>query len=190
VATVQGLRLDRNITAVQFSFVPSVGIVAAQIDKLGLDIRSFKVPLTRSVDKVMIPSIRANFEAEGRPPWEPLADYTIEVRGSSGPILNRSGRLKRMMGARARWTITSKSATIFDLPESIWYGKVHQGGASVSIGKIVSGSGAGAVIEAVNIGIPQRQFVMFQPEDEENIEKVFGEWLDERIARAGFHKGI
>jgi phage gpG-like protein len=35
--------------------------------------------------------------------------------------------------------------------------------------------------------IPARPFVLFQPEDEEAIERVFSDWLDERIARAGFN---
>lgn len=188
----RGLRIDRAI--VGFEFKPSVGILARDIDKLGQDIRSFKVPLTRSVREVMIPSIRENFEAQGRPEaWEPLAEYTQKRRAeegysAGGPILQRKGLLMRTMGYVSIWTITTSFATIKDLPQRIWYGKLHQSGYG-SFAAVVArhGGNISAALEETGAGakkvrIPQRQFVMIHPEDADAIQYVFSVWLGERIA--------
>lgn len=124
----ENLRFDRSIQA--FEFKPSLGIVAKSIDKFRMDIRSFREPLKRSVQQVMIPSFRENFIVGGRPSWEPLAVETVRKRGATGPILIRSGKLKRGVTTLSIWTITDKAATIKDLPPRIWYGKVHQGGSA------------------------------------------------------------
>jgi phage gpG-like protein len=124
-----GLRLDEGIVA--WEFKPSLGILARDIDKLGIDIRSFKEPLMRAIKTVMIPSFRKNFEEEGRPAWEPMAEATEMIRereGSSGALLNRTGALKRVMGQQNIWTVTRESASIQDLPEKVSYGKIHQEG--------------------------------------------------------------
>lgn len=194
MARVGGLRLDRGL--VSFEFHPSIGILARDIDKLGLDIRSFKEPLTRAVRQVMIPSIRQNFAVGGRPPWETLAEDTMKLReqggyGPGGPILVRTGALQRNMGYLTMWTVTSNFATIKDLPARIWYGKIHQSGYG-SFGSLVrtAGSAKEALAQTgtrhdAKISIPARPFVMFQPEDILAIEEVFGTWLDERILRSG-----
>ena len=130
-----GLRLDTNITSVNWSFKPSVGIVARDVDRLGLAISDFKVPLTRSVENVMIPSIRQNFVVGGRPSWEPLStetEYRRESKGfGSGPTLVRTGALQRAATSLDIWSIGSAFATVKALPEEVAYGAVHQGGASV-----------------------------------------------------------
>src|SRR6478609_7078686 len=97
----------RQVTSVDLHFQPSVGILARKVDKLNLSIRSFKEPLHDSVKKVMIPSIRKNFDAQGRPAWTPLSAATVLRRGATGPILNRSGALRRTMGYLKIWTIDS-----------------------------------------------------------------------------------
>lgn len=126
-ASVDGLRFDTHIMG--FEFRPSLGIVAKDIDTFGADIRSMREPLQRSVRQVMIPSFRTNFSSGGRPAWEPLTAATIRMRkGASGPILIRSGALLRTMSTQRIWTITQSSATIKDLPDKVWYGKVHQEG--------------------------------------------------------------
>lgn len=66
------------------TFTPTVAILAGRIDKLGMDIRSFKEPLTRSVRDVMTVSIRRNFDVGGRPTWEPLSETTLARRASAG----------------------------------------------------------------------------------------------------------
>jgi len=133
-ASISKIRFDKSIEA--FEFRPSLGIVAKRIDRFGIDIRSMREPLKRSVQQVMIPSIRKNFTVGGRPAWEPLAASTIKQRKSAWPILVRTGRLRRGVTTLKVWSIGQTTATIRDLPERIWYGKVHQGG--------VEGSGTNA----------------------------------------------
>jgi phage gpG-like protein len=195
----RGLRFDKGL--VSFSFTPSIGLFARDVNKLGLDIRSFKEPLTRSVRQVMIPSIQQNFTVGGRPAWEPLSEATGKIReeagyGASGPILVRSGALQRNMGFLSMWQVTSTFATIRDLPSRIWYGKLHQSGYG-SFSALVERSGG--VKEALaevgtgreaKIAIPPRPFVMFQDQDVRDIGQVFSKWLDERIARSGAFRGV
>jgi phage gpG-like protein len=133
---LSGLRTDSVIKA--FDFSPSIGILARDVDKMGIDIRSFRVPLTEAVRSVMIPSIQANFQAGGRPDsWEPLSEATQVIRsraGQSGPILVRSGALMRNMGYMTMWDITKDYAIIKQLPPRVWYGAVHQGGYENNVG--------------------------------------------------------
>lgn len=166
-----GVRDD--LIGLGWSFEPSLAITASQLDKLGIDIRSFKEPLKRCVQQVMAPSFRKNFDAEGRPDaWEPLAEWTVEYRElkgftGDGPILNRTGLLKRTMQQLNIWTINTTTASLQGLPDKIWYGAIHQAGYA-------GGGKANA--------IPQRQFALLQDEDFDAIEKIFEDWLDERIA--------
>jgi phage virion morphogenesis protein len=166
-----GLRIDLGL---QFEFKPSLGITARHIDNLGRGIRSFREPLKRSIQQVLAPSFRKNFEAGGRPEqWEPLSEFAVEMRdGSERPILVRSGMLKRTIQQFNIWTVDTEKAAILDLPQKIWYGKIHQGGA-------VGRARRGAQTET-----PARPFVLIQEEDFSKIERVFEIWVAERIARS------
>lgn len=169
---VKGLRLDIDL---QFKFQPSIGIQAARMEKFGMDIRSFREPLKRSIQQVLAPSFRKNFDMEGRPdPWAPLAEFTVDQRGNTGPILNRSGVLKRTIQQLNIWTIDTQKAAILDLPQKIWYGKLHQGG--------YKGTGA------ATFTFPARPFVLIQDEDYDAIEAVFLKWLQERAIASGAFK--
>ena len=152
----------------RMDFQPSPAIIAAGLLKMADDVSSAREPLTKAVKEVMIPSFQKNFDSGGRPGWQPLADYTVEVRGSATPILVRSGALQRTMGQMGIWTITDQHAVIERLPENVWYGNIHQ-----------SGSRKKTVI-------PARPFALIQPEDEEKIVEIFDEWLGERAAKAGW----
>jgi phage gpG-like protein len=149
------LRLD-IITSVKWEIRPSVGIVAKDVDRLGLDIRSFREPLIKIVRLVMIPSIKKNFSSGGRPPWEPLAADTVKARGySAWPILERTGRLKRRATQLSIWDIGLTSATVRSLPSDVFYGYYHQaggggagqhGGASALLQHAPGSAGAKALI--------------------------------------------
>lgn len=195
--------------ALEIYFEPAMIISARKVDKLGLMIRSFREPLKRSLQRVVIPSIKANFAAGGRPRWTALAERTVNNRGTAEPILIRSGALSKVMGQLNIWTIDIEKAFIKDLPGSVWYGKVHQAGLegtrsesaaefkgslNIGLGKRggrIKRSDYGTAGQKMandntgSAGIPQRQFVMLQPGDEEKIHLVFQEWLDERILAAG-----
>lgn len=139
-------------------------ILAHDLDQLLIDIRSFKEPLTRSIKQVIIPSIRRNFAAGGRPEWQELSAQTISDRIRQGypvwPPLTKTGSLKKKATVFANWSITKDSA-IMNEPK-IKYAKYHQAGTSK---------------------MPQRPFAMIQDEDEDDVENVFRIWLEERIRR-------
>lgn len=201
---LKGLRINQGITSAMLpglSFEPTLGITARRIDKLGIDIRSFHEPLKRAIQQVAAPSFQRNFDTGGRPDrWDPLSEGTIEVQknlgGSHTDVMIKSGLLRRTMGQVNIWTITKESAILRDLPESVWYGKVHQKGLEGEGGKASKGAyekrraavnkalrGGGSVKAKYVPTIPARPFVLLQPDDVEAIEKVFDTWLGERIDR-------
>lgn len=207
-ARVKGLRIDDAIAGVGWKFEPSIGLVAARVDKLGLDIRSFREPLKRVIQQVMAPSFKKNFDAEGRPDsWTPLSDATLAIREregyGDGPILDRTGALKKTMQQLNIWSVSGTAAAIRDLPQAVWYGKVHQAGYGSFAGRIKQhGGDAKAALIALNdeirtggasghmkVAIPQRQFVMIQETDYDDIEAVFTKWLQERIDRDWSQRG-
>ena len=163
---------------IDVSFDPSPLVIAAAFDKMSLDIRSFKEPLKRSVQQVIIPSIRKNFESGGRPRWAPLVTDTETIREyygfSSGPPLIRSGLLQRAATQLNIWTIDTQQAYVNDLSAAqggrVWYGVLQQNG-------FVGGYGAKT---------PARPFLMIQEEDTVEIEEVFLTWVEERMVEAGF----
>lgn len=192
------------------TFSPTLGIAAGRIDKLGLDIRSFKEPLTRAIREVMVPSIKRNFSEGGRPAWEPLSEATMSIRawkgvGGSSPLIS-SGLLARTASQINIWDVNQTSAVIRDLPDKVWYGKIHQGGydgGSMSSlikkfgGDVGAASAAhtaglisGASSQRTAAAIPARPFLVYQDEDEDGITQVFIDWLEERIQRAWPSVGI
>lgn len=218
-SALRNLRLDQGITS--FEFKPSIGILARGIDKLGIDIRSFREPLMRSIKLVMIPSFLENFQSQGRPSWEPMAEATEMLRereGTSGPLLNRTGRLKRVAQQQNIWTVTTESASIRDLPQKVWYGKVQQDGIggmgrrvkaeiarAAKAGKRISaGQAAHAAQKQLDkeilagksvgggstVNIPARPFIAFQEEDMDGVYEVFQAWLEERLMVHTLRKGI
>lgn len=201
-----GLRFRGNVS-MGWQVTPSIGLVARDIDKLGLDIRSFKKPLTDSVKKVIIPSIRKNFDVGGRPPWEDLSEATIKLRGSAWPILRRTGRLRRGATQFNIWDIGQESATVRKLPPGVWYGALHQqgfGGFGTFMSAAQKRAGRGATSSEVlgmafgmmeearggpggerAVRIPQRRFIMLQEDDVDDIQEIFLDWLLDRARRVG-----
>lgn len=179
MVTVSGLAIYPRIVHTDITLTPAVGILAKDIDKLGLDIRSFRVPLTRAVKQVIIPSIRKNFDVEGRPRWAALSSATVELRGENHPILRRSGALRRGATQFNIWTIGRTSAIVQHLPDRVWYGYLHQAGYGQATAAQLTGEITG---EEAPIRIPQRQFIMLQREDADAIHAIFHEWLGERMA--------
>jgi phage gpG-like protein len=181
-----------------FSFKPTMAMSAKAFDKLGMDIRSFRVPLKRSIQEVIAPSINKTFLAHGRPEtWTPYADDTVRMKMSdpknkygSNFILMRSGLLWSTMQQLNIWTITTTQAAILDLPEKIWYGALHQGGFGQSGSAMFAQLGGRfATPEEIKasggkafVHIPARPFAVLQdPQDLDGIAKVFDLWIAERI---------
>src|SRR6185503_20125327 len=89
---------QHTASSVEVNFEPSLALLARRVDKLGADIRSFRVPLKMAIQQVVIPSIRKNFDQGGRPTWEPLSEHTIRNRKGGTQPLVRTGLLRRQMG--------------------------------------------------------------------------------------------
>src|SRR5690349_1241826 len=156
----------------ELTFKPSLSVIRRDLLLLSVDLRSLHEPLKRSVQQVIIPSIRANFDAQGRPAWAPYAASTIEFHEMLGidmsrSMLDKTGALKRTATTLAIWTIGKEDATLNSLPPNVWYGNLHQTGGK-------GGKGPKGIM-------PARPFIMFQDEDYEKITEVFAKWLDERI---------
>jgi phage gpG-like protein len=180
-----------------FDFKPSLALSARNFDTLDVDIRSFREPLKRSIQKVIAPSFAKNFESNGRPNgWQAYADDTTQMKMDDpnnryGPtdILRRSGLLYKTMQQYNIWTVSTTQAAILSLPDKIWYGNLHQEGFGqratafadplhIPLDQLAQGQN--------KVYLPARPFALLQDEDLDGIQTVFGEWLDERIiARLG-----
>lgn len=197
-----GLRFD-NMVDLGFDFKPSLAMSARQFDKMGVDIRSFREPLKRSIQRVISPSIGQNFISNGRPEgWVPYADATVDMKmhdpkNKFGPedMLRRSGLLWKTMQQLNIWTITQTQAAILTLPNKIWYGGIHQSGFGMQSSSVTAGAGGvgalkGAILSpeqlrsagaAASVNIPARPFAMFQTQDLDRVQEVFADWLEERV---------
>lgn len=210
MVSIAGLRFDTNLSSAlvpTLTFEPSIGISAGKLLAMSAGIESMKDPLTQAVKEVMTKSIAQNFATGGRPTWEPLSEATVSIRGSSEPVLVRSGNLARVAITEDIWTITDKAAIIRDLPDDVWYGKVHQAGyegASMSALIKKHGGDISAAMEAhtnsllnalagtedltgqsrTSPSIPARPFLDFQDEDEDDIERIFENWLGVEFDKA------
>lgn len=122
-------------------------------------------PFWDAVEMHMIDSLTQNFEAEGRPiKWEPLAEITIELKGSSA-ILQDTGALKG--------SINSQNTERGQDSLMIWAGEVH-----------------GLFHQYIDIdplqqfsmtnekGMPMRPFMLFQDEDLDAIEQIAANYID------------
>lgn len=111
----EAVQAGLKIPAVQIdprnNFVQGAFIFASDIDKMQMGFKSWRVPLAEVRDEIVIPSVRKNFEAEGRPKWIALKAATIKNRlymgFPRGPILVRTGRLKRAATKKNIWELTS-----------------------------------------------------------------------------------
>lgn len=151
-----------------FGFFPPLAATRAKYLGLGADIRSFKEPLSRAVRQVMIPSIRENFDAAGRPGWEPLSEFAQNrhaAEGGSGSPLNKSGELRKKATQLKIWTFTRETA---QTNAPTWYANMQQSGFAVGGPRAAT--------------IPARPFMVIQPEDVPKVNEIFQNWLSERLA--------
>jgi phage gpG-like protein len=167
-----------GVEFLEIDFDPSPIVLAAAFETFGLDIRSFREPLLRSVRQVMAPSLRKNFDEGGRPPWIPLGDITVKEKTRKGsrtpdaPLI-RSGKLRRLAGQVNFWTIDGPAGEAYISPGKlgeVFYGVYHQYGTE-DVGTAS--------------GFPAREWAMIQEDDANEIEEIFFEWIEERAARAG-----
>jgi phage gpG-like protein len=171
---------------------PGPLIIVASFEKLGMDIRSFKEPLERSVKEVIAPSLQKNFDVMGRPDrWQELAEATYAIKsrlgfGNASRILMRTGLLRRVAGQLNAWDIDGQEGIAKMALPRAEYGYIHQNGAGSGGNALYRRKSrtTGRIVET-EVGsqgyVPQRIWALIQKEDEANIEKVFGKWLDDRV---------
>jgi phage gpG-like protein len=190
-------RLDAGWVTLEVN--PPISALQEELRALGRDLDNFRPALRAAVREVVIPSIRTNFSAGGRPQWEPLASSTIERRlrqGTGTQILVESGRLQRAATQFARWDIGRDQAKITNWPSNVRVrAAVHQGGATVNFAggerrtrhlgprRGVVRPRVRAEVKAYTVVIPPRPFLLLQDEDVRQIERVFVRWLEDKIAR-------
>lgn len=138
--------------------------LADDLGRIGGNFRSFHEPLQESVRKVVIPSLAENFASEGRPSWKPLSDSTVKKRGTAHPILDETGKLRRVATSESIWRITRDEASIArsSVDGRVSYAVYHQDGTK---------------------NMPARPIFGFQSEDVAGIEQVFSNWLDRTVDR-------
>jgi len=136
--------------------------VSNNIDQLARALRDMTNPMLQSLYDVVIPAIKENFAAEGRPKWPQLASITVEIRGNAHPILRRTGALYQAATNPSNFQVTKTSLTQTKIP--IYYGVYHMTGTSV---------------------MPARPFTTLTPEDHAKIGKIFEVWVAEQIEKKG-----
>lgn len=153
---------------VDVEFRPSPYILANQFNTLGANVRSFKVPLDRSIRQVLSPSLKENFAVGGRPvAWEFLLEETVKrksekkYRSPSAPLI-ATGLLARVAGQINIWKVDGPQglAYINALPQAE-YGVIHQ------VGNLPN--------------LPQRMWAQIQESDANDIEEIFFDWIEERV---------
>jgi len=190
--------MSGNLSAwgIEVDMDPSLAFLIASFNKLGLDIRSFKEPLHRSIKEVMSPSLRQNFDSGGRPKkWKKLRPATIAKktwlgqRAPESPLIG-TGRLRTVVGQIGIWQINGPEgyAAINTLKDAD-YGLYHQEGAEGTPIGIIN-KVTGVIEEGMFGGLPERPFLLFQKKDEADIERIFIRWFQERAMKTvGFRPG-
>jgi phage virion morphogenesis protein len=164
---------NRKIDAgwVTLEFDPPLERIQDDLDEIGRDLSNMRTPLRESVQRVVIPSIDANFQLGGRPPWTPLADSTTERRirqGTGLKILQETGKLRETATQFSRWDIGTDEAHIGNWPANVkTRAAVAEGGASRA-GKFRTSE------------IPARPFLLIQDTDAEQIDEIFLDWMERR----------
>jgi phage gpG-like protein len=136
-------------------FFRDIGAVQAAIELLGRKFDDFSEPLRASLELVILPSIRENFNVGGRPKWAPLSSPYRTTRQPK-PILIQSGRLFRATQSMTNWTVTRDTVEMTGITGAPYAG-YHQSGTRK---------------------MPARPFVMYQPEDVDDITQIFEIWVD------------
>lgn len=159
-----------------------INLVNKDLRKVGRDLASkgrLRQPFHKIRDEVLIPSIEHNFKVGGRvggQRWEPISPETFARRKTSSgsavegtltakPLID-TGRMKFAATRKARFSIRDNTMTYGDWPNNRWFGPIHD------IKEL-----------ADNANIPQRQFVLIQPEDANAIQEIMIEWVEATVRK-------
>lgn len=143
-------------------FRTNADLIRESTFRLARQLGDMRIPLTTSVNKVIIPSMDKNFMVQGRPTWPPVDTETL-VRKFRTPseynaalTLIRTGKMYETITAGHYWRITRETADMEQLDNVVKYAKFHQSGTKK---------------------MPQRQFALLQQQDVERIVVIFDSWI-------------
>jgi phage virion morphogenesis protein len=164
---------NRKIDAgwVTLEIDPPLERIRADLAEIGRDLSNMRTPLRESVREVVIPSVDANFQAGGRPPWQPLSGATLERRtrqGTGTRILQETGKLRQTATQFSRWEIGTDEAHIGNWP------------ANVKTRAAVAEGGAERAGKSRTVTVPPRPFLLIQDRDADQIEEIFLDWMERR----------
>ncbi len=135
-----------------------------------------KAGLLKNIGEALLETTDQRFDDEKDPQgkaWAPLKPLTVELRGASGPILTRTGRLRGSLNYDV-------SGDTLKLGPSAIHGAVHQFGATITAkGKPLRMpmQGGGAKY-ARKVTVPPRPYVGFGAEDEKATTETAQDWFD------------
>lgn len=172
-----GMQIGNPFSFGASGFVRQAYIDATDIDKLSSSVKSFREPLTLSLNAVVQPAIVSNFADQGRPRWKPLSAATlasrnplrttkknVKTKSSGNRILDRTGRLKNIATQKNLWEIKDDQLTfrINFFTQKVVYGAFHQMGTKNMVA---------------------RPFISMTEKDEDDVEDIFELWLQTRMEK-------
>lgn len=108
-------------------------------------------PAFKAARLLIMESTQRTFMAGGRPErWEPLSEMTLKRRGENAQALRDKGILMGSIGIPGAGGISVLKPLELRVGTNVPYARYHQDG----------------------IGVPQREFMLLLPEDEEKIMKL------------------
>ena len=121
-------------------------------------------PFMKVAGLVILESVQRNFIEGGRPAWTPLRPATIKRRRGFGDvqILRDTGLLMNSL-APASPSVWRLEPLSVEVGTNVPYAGYHQ----------------------LGIGVPERPFLMVQPEDEETLMKVAQDEIIKKAKEAG-----
>lgn len=173
-----GMQIGNPFSFGAAGFVKQAYVDATDIDKLNVNIKSFRDPLKLVLNNIIQPAIVKNFASQGRPEWRPLSEATKTRRGPHKPragtkkrrsslnmrILDDTGFLKKIATQKNIWEIKDDQITFMVnfFTQRVPYGGFQQLGTRNMVA---------------------RPFISITDGEAEEIELVFEEWLEKRIRK-------
>lgn len=187
----------------KYGGIRSAAVIDAKaIDTLGAGFRSFEKPLMTALRVVVVPAIKRNFDEQGRPRWQALSKATVYdrlIKGyPRGPILDRSGRLKREAVKLNVWEYKANTLRFRGnyFTQKVPYAQFQQFGARLSTGGVRKthhlftevGAPKGRFIETTKRQItepkhilPARPFIGLTVDEEAEIFGIFTAYVVEKV---------
>ena len=160
------------------TMLPGGGLLAGQLKQFAGEVKSFRPILEEIRNEVVIPAIRENFATESGAgeTWAKLAPdtefmpYRAERGAGDNPILDVTGKLKRVAAQKNIWLFDGQAGTMFvkQLPGAE-YGEIQQQG----------GPNYGLKGDLSNI--PPRPFIIINQQHVEKAEEIFSNWVSEKF---------